>query len=92
MVGFNENTGVGNVSIGNLPFTSNSTSLYRLAGSVQGSGMTGLVGGLVAYIGATQTSIEILQTNGGVYSGIFVTNANTSSDTDIVVGITYFTS
>jgi len=92
MVGFAENTGVGNVSIGNLPFTSNSTSLYRLAGSVQGSGMTGLVGGLVAYIGATQTSIEILQTNGGVYSGIFVTNANTSSDTDIVVGITYFTS
>ena len=75
-----------------IPFTSSSTSLYRLAGSVQGNGMTGIVGGLVGYMGANVTYIEILQTNGGVYAGSFVTNANTSSDTDIVVGITYFTS
>jgi len=50
MVNFSDNTGSGNVSIGNLPFTSNSTTNYRLAGSILGAGMTGLVGGLTVYL------------------------------------------
>jgi hypothetical protein len=92
MVNFSDNTGSGNVSIGNLPFTSNSTTNYRLAGSILGAGMTGLVGGLTVYMGAASTTLDILQTNGGVYAGTFVTNANTSTDTDFSIGITYFTS
>ena len=92
MVNFSDNTGVGNVFIGNLPFTSNSTTNYRLAGSILGAGMTGLVGGLTAYLGAASTTLDILQTNGGAYIGSSVTNANTTIDTDFAIGITYFTS
>jgi hypothetical protein len=92
MVNFSDNTGSGNVSVGNLPFTSNSTTNYRLAGSILGAGMTGLVGGLTVYMGAASTTLDILQTNGGAYVGSFVTNANTTTDTDFSIGITYFTS
>jgi hypothetical protein len=91
MTGFNENTGVGNLSITGLPFTSSNLSLYRTVGSGWGIGMTGLVGGLQVYIGASSTSLQISQTNGGVGATHNVTNANTSSDTDLYVSITYFT-
>jgi hypothetical protein len=92
MANFSDNTGAGNVSVGNLPFTSNSTTNYRLAGSISGAGMTGIVGGLAVFLGAGSTTLDILQTNGGAYVGSFVTNANTTTDTDFSIGITYFTS
>ena len=92
MVNFSDNTGAGNVTVTSLPFTSNSTTNYRLAGSISGAGMTGIVGGLAVFMGASSTTLDILQTNGGAYVGSFVTNANTTTDTDFSIGITYFTS